>query len=42
MLELSPIFWERTRARLDPSKLVAELGPIEVPADPLDTSASAE
>jgi transposase len=42
MLELSPLFWERTRARLDPNQLAAELGPIDVPADPLDTSAAAE
>ena len=42
MLELSPLFWERTRARLDPAQLAAELGPITVPTEPLDTSASTE
>ena len=42
MLELSPLFWEQTRARLDPNQLAAELGPINVPAEPLDTSAAAQ
>lgn len=42
MLELTPLFWARTRARLDPEQLAAELGPIAIPTDPLDTSASAE
>jgi transposase len=42
MLELAPLFWERTRARLDPDQLALELGPIVVPAEPLDTSAAAE
>ena len=42
MLELSPLFWERTRARLDPNQLAAELGHVDVPAEPLDTSAAAE
>jgi hypothetical protein len=42
MLELSPMFWERTRARLDPRKLATELGPIDVPATLFDTTASAE
>jgi transposase len=42
MLELAPLFWERTRARLDPQKLAKELGPIDIPADPLDTSAPTE
>lgn len=37
MLELSPLFWARTRARLDPQALAAELGPIDVPPEPLDT-----
>lgn len=42
MLELAPMFWARTRTRLDPKKLAAELGVIAVPAEPLDTSAAAE
>lgn len=42
MLELVPIFWARTRARLDPQQLEAELGTLSIPADPLDTSAAAE
>ena len=36
MLELSPLFWARTRDRLDPDALDAELGPIAIPAEPLD------
>jgi transposase len=42
MLELSPLFWERTRARLDPVELAQDLGPITVPVEPLDTDATAE
>ena len=42
MLELTPLFWERTRARLDPAQLAAEFGPVAVPAEPLDTSAPTE
>jgi hypothetical protein len=42
MLELAPLFWSRTRARLDPTQLEAEIGWITIPAEPLDTSASAE
>jgi len=42
MLELAPLFWARTRARLDPVALAKELGPIAIPAEPLDTSAAAE
>jgi transposase len=42
MIELAPLFWERTRARLDPKVLAMELGPIEIPAEPLDTSAATE
>ena len=38
MLELSPLFWARTRVRLDPKELAAELGPIAIPELPLDTS----
>lgn len=38
MLELSPLFWARTKARLDPSDLAQELGPIVIPAEPLDTT----
>jgi transposase len=42
MLELSPLFWQQTRARLDPMKLAEELGPIEIPSERLDTSATAK
>jgi hypothetical protein len=41
MLELAPLFWQRTRARLDPKQLEAELGPVSIPLEPLDTSAPA-
>src|SRR5690606_7930824 len=37
MLKLSPLFWNRTRERLDPAALAAEFGPITVPALPLET-----
>ena len=42
MLELAPLFWARTRDRLDQAALSGELGPIHVPIEPLDTSATAE
>lgn len=42
MLELSPLFWERTRARLDPKALARECGPLFIPAEPLDTRSTAE
>lgn len=42
MLELSPLFWARTRARLDANQLAAELGHVDVPSDPLDAGAPAE
>jgi hypothetical protein len=42
MLELAPLFWARTRARLDANQLQAELGLIDIPSGPLDTSAPAE
>jgi hypothetical protein len=42
MLELAPLFWERTRARLDPKALAMELGAISIPAEPLDTSTATE
>lgn len=42
MLELSPLFWAQTRARLDPKHLAAELGHVDVPSTPLDTSTPAE
>jgi len=42
MLELAPLFWARTRARLDVAQLARELGPISVPVEPLDTSAAPE
>ena len=38
MLELSPLFWNRTRERLDPVALASEALPIAVPALPLETS----
>jgi transposase len=38
MLELAPLFWSRTRARLDPIALDAELGALSIPAEPLDTT----
>lgn len=41
-LELSPLFWKRTRARLDPLQLDAEFGHIDVHRDPIDTSATAK
>jgi transposase len=42
MLELTPLFWARTCARLDADALAQELGPIAIPAEPLDTSAPTE
>ncbi|HEX5658336.1 MAG TPA: transposase [Polyangiales bacterium] len=42
MLELAPLFWARTRDRLDAKQLAAELGPIAVPVEPLDTTAATE
>jgi transposase len=42
VLELTPLFWARTRARLDPKQLAAELGPITIPSEPLDVTAPAE
>jgi transposase len=42
MLELAPLFWARTRARLDDKQLAAEFGAIAIPTEPLDTSAAAE
>lgn len=42
MLELAPLFWARTRARLDADALACELGPIAIPAEPLDTSSPTE
>lgn len=41
MLELTPLFWARTRARLDAKQLAADFGVVNIP-DPLDTSAAAE
>lgn len=38
MLELAPLFWERTRARLDAGELAADFGNIAIPTEPLDTS----
>lgn len=42
MLELAPLFWARTRARLDAEQLAAEVGVIAIPTEPLDTSAAVE
>jgi transposase len=42
MLEVAPLFWERTRARLDAAELEKEIGWIKIPTDPLDTSATPE
>jgi hypothetical protein len=42
MLELAPLFWPRTRARLDAKQLAAEFGYITVPNEPLDMSAATE
>ena len=38
MLELAPLFWARTRERLEAKLLAQDLGPIPIPAVPLDTS----
>jgi transposase len=40
MLELAPLCWERTKARLDPNKLAEDLGPIAIPDLPLDLAAA--
>jgi transposase len=40
MLELAPLFWTKTRARLDPEALAVEFGPIAIPLEPLDTTCS--
>jgi len=42
MLELAPLFWERTRARLDAKELEKEIGWVAIPKAPLDTSAPTE
>jgi transposase len=42
LLELAPLFWARTRARLDPKALAMELGPIVIPVEPLHTSSTTE
>ena len=42
MLELTPLFWLRTRARLDADALDKELGPIAIPVEPLNTSMATE
>jgi transposase len=42
MIELAPLFWARTRDRLDPAQLPAELGPVVIPVEPLDTGAATE
>jgi len=38
MLELAPLFWTRTRKRLDQQLLAQDLGPIPIPAEPLHTT----
>jgi transposase len=42
MLELAPLFWARTRARLDPTRLAEDLGPIAIPTVPLDTNTATD
>jgi len=42
MLELAPLFWARTRDRLDPKHLAEDFGTIAIPAEPLDTTAAPE
>jgi hypothetical protein len=42
MIELAPLFWARTRARLNAKQLAAELGVIDIPVEPLDLSAASE
>jgi hypothetical protein len=42
MLELAPLFWKRTRDRLDAKQIAAEFGPIAIPVEPLNTSAPTE
>lgn len=42
MLELAPLFWLRTRARLDPAQLDADIGWVTIPPEPLNTSAPTE
>lgn len=37
-----PLFWSRTRARLDPNQVAAEIGWLTIPSEPLDTSAPTE
>ena len=33
-LELAPILWKETRARLDAAELEAEIGPLTIPETP--------
>ena len=40
-LELAPLFWSETRARLDATELAAELGPLTIP-EPLPPRSAAE
>jgi hypothetical protein len=42
MIELAPLFWARTRARLDPARLAAEFGRIDIPIESLDLNAAPE
>lgn len=39
MLELAPLFWARTRERLNAAQLAMDLGPIDIPVTPLDLAA---
>jgi hypothetical protein len=42
MIELAPLFWARTRARLNAKQLAAELGAVDIPVEPLDLSLASE
>jgi transposase len=42
MLELAPLFWARTAARLGAEQLNKEIGTIAIPAEPLDTSVTSQ
>jgi hypothetical protein len=42
MIELAPLFWARTRARLNAKQLADELGAVDIPVEPLDLSAAFE
>jgi transposase len=42
MIELTPLFWSRTRARLEAKHLAADFGYIAIPSEPLDLSPATE